>query len=318
MFFSLRHACRAFLVIGFAAGLFNKPETLVAKVPLLQVIPQPDGQLSLERDGVELARYHYGRQARRPFLFPLRGPSGHGLTRLGHPHDPYGHRHHLSVWISHHDVDGVDFWSDTGAGRIVHQRVDRIVDGEDECSFSVTNHWIAGEREVLLVERRVIRLDALPDGEWRLILDLTLTAPNHPVKLGKTPFGPLGVRVAKTMGVRDGGGTIRNSAGGVNESGVFWKPARWVDYSGPVSNTLSEGITLMDHPDNPNHPSIFHVRDDGWMGPSLTFNGPRTIAPHSPLHLRYALYIHRGIPQPPQLEAQWKEFAKLKPPALEK
>ena len=35
-------------------------------------------------------------------------------------------------------------------------------------------------------------------------------------------------------GVHDGGGTIRNSEGGVNEAGVFWKPARWCDYSGRI------------------------------------------------------------------------------------
>ena len=40
------------------------------------------------------------------------------------------------------------------------------------------------------------------------------------VTFGKTPFGFLGVRVAKMIGVKDGGGTIRNSEGGVNEKGV--------------------------------------------------------------------------------------------------
>ena len=35
----------------------------------------------------------------------------------------------------------------------------------------------------------------------------------------------------------------------------------------------------MDHPGNPNHPSAFHVREDGWMGASLTFKAPITIEP---------------------------------------
>ena len=69
--------------------------------------------------------------------------------------------------------------------------------------------------------------------------------------LGKTPFGPIGVRMAKTIGVTDGGGRILNSAGQRNEAEAFRKPARWVDYSGPITNEQTAGITLMDHPANP-------------------------------------------------------------------
>ncbi len=106
--------------------------------------------------------------------------------------------------------------------------------------------------------------------------------------LGATPFGMVGVRMAKTIGVNDGGGLIRNSEGNVNEqgpNGVFRKKARWVDYSGPITDSAAEGITLFDHPSNPNHPSHFHVRNDGWMGASLTLEKPITITPGEPLRL---------------------------------
>ena len=35
--------------------------------------------------------------------------------------------------------------------------------------------------------------------------------------------------------------------------------------SGPIAPEVIEGITLMDHPSNLNHPSVFHVRGDGWV-----------------------------------------------------
>src|ERR1041384_1814704 len=98
--------------------------------------------------------------------------------------------------------------------------------------------------------------------------------------------------MAKTVGVRDGGGTIRNSEGGVDEAGCFRKPARWVDYSGPMAPEISEGSTLFDHPQNPHPPPAFHVRDDGWMGAALTFAGEIVIPPGQPLRLKYALYVH--------------------------
>ena len=126
--------------------------------------------------------------------------------------------------------------------------------------------------KVLLEERRRVSLELLPDGESLLVLDLRFEAKGAPVTFGKTPFGLVGVRLAKTIGIADGGGTIRNSEGNVDEqgdNGCFWKRARWCDYSGPVLPGKAEGATLFDHPANPNHPTYFHVRSDGWMGSSF-------------------------------------------------
>ena len=69
------------------------------------------------------------------------------------------------------------------------------------------------------------------------------------------------------------------------------------------------GITLMDHPANPNHPSVFHVRNDGWMGASLTFDTPRALKPGAPLILRYGLYVHGGMPSTNAIQRQWLKFA---------
>ena len=45
-------------------------------VPPLQVLPLPHDQASFARGDQELARYHYGRALRRPFIYPLVGPAG--------------------------------------------------------------------------------------------------------------------------------------------------------------------------------------------------------------------------------------------------
>jgi hypothetical protein len=280
--------------------------------PRLQATPQPYDQVSFQRDGVEIARFHFGNSLKRPFVFPLIGPGGRALTRMGHPHDPGGHSHHNSVWIAHNDVNGVSFWADTGknTGRIVHQRVEKLTDGNTEASVTSLNHWIDdANKKTLLIERRKTTVQLLDNGEWLLILDLQFDA-SEEVTLGKTPFGMVGVRMAKSIGVNDGNGTIRNSSGQVNEKEVFWKPAKWVDYSGAVADSTVEGITLLDHPGNPNHPSVFHVRNDGWVGASLTQAEPRKIEPGKSLRLRYGLYVHAGQPSVAALESRWGTFAK--------
>lgn len=285
-------------------------------VPLMQAVPLPGNEVSFQRDGLELCRYHFATQQNRPFIFPIIGPSGRSLTRMGHPHDPETHSHHNSIWISHHDVNGVSFWEDRGRGRIVHQRVERFDDHGDGAAMLTVNAWMAETNRLLLHERRLTSVQPLPQGEWLLVIDLELAAASGEVTLGKTPFGLVGVRLAKTIGVRDGGGTIRNSAGGTNEAGCFWKRAQWVDYSGPITGTATEGVTLFDHPANPNHPSAFHVRDDGWMGASLTHDAPIVLPPGKALRLRYGFYVHAGQPALAALQQRWTTFSRTPLPDL--
>ncbi len=299
---------------GYAASTPKPPPP--KPVPDMQVIPLPYQQVSFQHRGAELARYYFGPDLRRPFVFPVIGPSGRSLTRMGHPHDPETHSHHNSVWISHHDVNGISFWGDKGKGRIIHQRIERLEDGPEEALVRSRNAWTTDEGKVLLQEVRQTSARWLRDGEWMLLIDLRLDAKDGEVTLGKTPFGLIGVRMAKTIGVHDGGGTIRNSEGGVNEAGCFWKRARWVDYSGPITSEATEGITLMDHPGNANHPTVFHVRDDGWMGASLTHEAPRVLKARESLRLRYGLYVHAGKPEASVLEKQWEVFVQIPLPEL--
>jgi hypothetical protein len=205
----------------------------------------------------------------------------------------------------------VDFWSDRGGGTVRHKRIVKYEDEGEKSYLVAENEWVDKDGRILLNETRQVSAVLLAGKEWLLVIDSTFTAKDRPVTLGKTPFGFIGVRMAKTIGVNDGGGRIRNSEGGVNEKDIFWKKARWVDYSGPIENRRIEGITLFDHPSNPNHPPNFHVRNDGWMGASLTFEGPRDITPDAPLHLRYGLYVHNDMKSEAAIEAAWKQFSTM-------
>ncbi|HUU16141.1 MAG TPA: PmoA family protein [Sedimentisphaerales bacterium] len=312
--YNVLSAKKVLVLLAFLMGT-NAPAQEVLPtpkpVPRMQVIPMPYYQASFQRDGLELTRYHFGPGLHRPFLFPVIGPSGRSLTRMGHPHDPESHSHHNSVWISHNDVDGISFWSDSGGGKIYHKRIVKFEDSGERSSIVTENEWLTNEGKVLLLETRQITVLLLPDSEWLMIIDMEFKVKDKPVTLGKTPFGMIGVRMAKTIGVNDGGGRIRNSEGAVNEKDVLWKRARWVDYSGAVTNERLEGITLFDHPDNPNFPTSFHVRNDGWMGASLTFDGPRKIQSNEPLYLCYGLYIHSDMKTKEAIEAKWKQFTKI-------
>ena len=284
-------------------------------VPRMQALPLPHHEVSFQRDGVELTRFHFAPDDKRPFLYPINGPSGRSLTRMGHPHDPVTHSHHNSMWLAHHDVSGVSFWEDRGPAQIHCLRVEQFEDTDEYASVTAVNTW-GTTNKVFMTERRRMSVQALPSNEWLLILDVRFDANKEPVTLGKTPFGFAAVRMAKNLGVHDGNGIIRNSEGGVNETNVLWKRARWVDYSGLIISNKVEGIALFDHPANPNHPSYFHVRNDGWMGASITFDASRVIETNRPLQLRYGFYMHSDLPETNVLDKRWNQFSRTALPEL--
>lgn len=277
-------------------------------IPRVQAIPLPYHQVSFQCEEKELARYHFGPELMRPFVYPVIGPSGRALTRMGHPGDPDTHSHHNSVWIGLSSVDGRDFWSDQG-GRIHHLRTVYLEDGDRAAGAITEAEWIPRDGPPVLRERRAVFVKPLPGGEWLLLLDLQLTPADEKAVIGKASFGPVGVRVAKTIGVFHGSGRLRNSEGAATEVEMFRRPARWVDYSGQIAAGVVEGLTLMDHPSNPRHPAPFHVREDGWMGAMLALEEPYEISAGKPLHLLYGIYVHTGLPPSTAIDQVWQRFA---------
>lgn len=274
-----------------------------------QIVPLPDYQVSFQIDGQERLRWHFGPSYPRPFFFPWVGPSGSALTRLGHP-GASNHDHHRSIWFAHAKVLGIDFWSDNTTARIQQKMWQVYEDGNDEAVMACLLGWYDGHDPKELLEQEVVAaLRPGPDGETFLDLQSTFRPQAESLEFGQTNFGFLAVRVAKSLSTHFGGGQITNSEGAKGEPAVFGKPARWMDYSGPVPGGTVEGITYFDHPANPGHPTAWHVREDGWMGASPCLNGPVTTLRKSPLVLRYLLHAHRGEVAASRAAMIAKEFA---------
>jgi hypothetical protein len=246
---------------------------------------------------------------RRPFCFPVVGPDGVALTELGKPHDPTGsHAHHDSLWVAHANVNGVDFWSERG-GVIAHERFEVMEDGPVFSRLVQAARWLDGTAE-LLSERRTVMLHRTPEAYRLLDVELALTpAGTREVTFARTTFGFLAARVAQSLTVFDGGGAITNARGGRNERGCHLKRAEWIDLSGPIGPDRWGGIALLDHPDNPRHPTVWHCRDDGWAGAALCADGPFVLEAGATLRLRYRVVLHRGDVVTGEVAARFAEFA---------
>ncbi len=308
-------------VLTAAAACAQEPLLPSAKpVPLMQAVPLPHHITSFQLDGRELTACHYDPLDMRPFWYPMVASRPVSLTRMGHPHEPLSHSHHNSVWVTHNSVNGLDFWGDHAPkqGRIINVEVSRdgYEDTNDHAVMRMVNHWISeADKSVQLIEVRRTEVRPLDGAKsWLMIIDLEYSPPKgRTASFGATGFGLVAVRVAKSIGVYDGGGRILNSEGQVNEVEVFRKPARWCDYSGRITNEADGfgGITLMNHPMNPHNPTAFHVRNDGWMGCCLSLDTPVEVTEAKPLRVRYGLWVHDGVPAPARSEAQWKAFTEM-------
>ncbi len=267
-----------------------------------ELLPLPDHQVAFLHDGIEKTRWHHDPKYSRPFLFPFNGPSGTSLTRMGHPGAP-DHDHHRSIWFAHAKVEGIDFWSDNTQARIRQKHWQAYEDGTDEAILATTLGWYDTEGAERMEQDLVVASIPGENGEQLLEIQITLRPAEgrESVVLEKTNFGPLAVRVAKSISHLFGGGQLADSAGLVGEKDLFGKPAAWMDYSGPVAagtgssrDVAIEGITFFDHPENPRHPTAWHVRADGWMGAAFCLAEGHTIPQDSPLVLRYLLHAHAG------------------------
>ena len=288
-------------------------------IPRCQVMPLPNHQVAFLIDGREHLSWHYGTNYPRPYFYPLLGPSGVSLTRMGHPGAP-DHDHHQSIWFAHNKVVGIDFWANGKPPTIRQKEWLAYIDGDAEAVMAVKLLWNDGHDATDLLEQELVvsvRPAALDDSpakqETLLEIQSTFRPASDILEFGKTNFGFLAVRVAKSISARFGGGALTDSEGRVGEPAIFAQRARWMDYSGPVTNDVTEGITYFDHPSNPTHPTHWHVRDDGWMGASACLANPLTIAKDKPLVLRYLLHAHHGPANATSAGAVFQQFANLPP-----
>ncbi|QDU46104.1 hypothetical protein Mal52_46010 [Symmachiella dynata] len=282
------------------------------KIPRVQAVPIADSQVSFQVEGTERLRWHAATRYTRPHFYPLLGPSGKPLTRMGHPAAP-DHDHHKSIWFAHHKVAGLDFWGDKNNNRARQDDWVHYQDGEDEAVMVTDIGWYDGHAAKLMQQRLIAALRPLPDGETWLELQTRFTPAGNSLLLEKTNFAFLAVRMAKSISHAYGGGQLTNSSGVKGEADIFGKPAEWMDYSGPITNEITEGITYFSHPTNPHTPNSWHVRKDGWMAASVCMHNGIEITKDQPLQLRFALHAHAGDVNNERAQSLFNDFAASPP-----
>jgi len=286
-------------------------------------ITELDKKVRVEINGKLFTEYCYD-QALRPYFYPVLGPDGKVVNRnwpMGDgPGEAHDHPHHKSLWFTHGNINGVDFWADgNGKGRIVHEKFLELSSGPKLGVIKSQNKYVAPDGKLVCTDTRTQKFHSLPDGSRMIDFEVTVHASQGKVVFGDTKEGSMAIRLAPTMRLKGevGKGHIINSEG-VKDGQTWGKRAAWCDYYGPVDGEVV-GVAIFDHPDNPRHPTWWHVRDYGLFAanpfglhyfenkPAGT--GDFTVEAGQDVTFKYRFYFHKGDEKAGKVAERYSEYA---------
>ena len=221
-------------------------------------------RLRININGKPFTEYWF-KDVPRPYYYPLINPGGLSMTRnwplKDTPGEEHDHPHHRSLWFGHGDINGIDFWAEkAGCGKTVHRSFEKIESGKNAGVIKSSNDWVGPDGKVVFTDERTFRV--YRDGST-FDFEITIHASNGDIIFGDTKEGTMAVRVAESMKLKGHPGVAHIvESTGVRDEATWGKKAEWCDYYGPIEGK-TVGIAIFDHPNNPRHPTWWHVRDYG-------------------------------------------------------
>ena len=302
----------------------------------VEVKELPD-RVRVEIDGQLFTEYHFS-GTRRPYCYPVIGPSGAAMTRHWPLEDDvaaeeHDHPHHKGLWYGHHSVNGVGFWEESAKpgvkiGTTVHDGFLEVKGGKDVGVIRAKNKWIVDESgEQICTDERTLRFQKVSDGRL-LDYEITIKAGDQEVVFRDDKDGAMAIRMPESMRVekpkaksektaQPGDGHIVTSEG-KKDADAWGTRADWCDYHGPVDGK-TVGVAMFDHPANPRHPTWWHVRTYGLFAANpfgqAQFEkladkeaGAFKIAPGQSATFRYRFFFHEGDAEQAKVAEHYREY----------
>src|SRR6266404_3553383 len=160
-------------------------------------------RLRIEINGQLFTEYLF-KDVPRPYFYPVLGPGNAPMTRnwpmKATPNEEHDHPHHRSLWFTHGQVNGHDFWSEEkNHGKIVHDSFTEIKSGKAGVIKS-RDKWVAADGKLICTDDRTFRVYAPVQPSERIFdFEVTLHASEGELTLGDTKEGTMAIRLAETM-----------------------------------------------------------------------------------------------------------------------
>lgn len=345
-------------LLGACASQADNPEE-----PQVELTAEPDQhRVTVTVDGEPFTAYLFDERREelaKPVLYPIYAANGQSITR-GYPIDPrpgdrVDHPHHIGHWFNYGDVNGLDFWNNTGdvpederdeVGHIVHREVNEVQSGTGRGVLDVQTEWRGPDERTLLQEetRFVFRAES-----GRRIIDriTRLTAMDQRVELTDNKEGFFAIRVTRELEhpadgpvriVGEDGEPLEEpvehnegvngeylSADGVTGVDVWGTRSPWMLLQGTIADD-SVGVAILDHPENVGHPTYWHARGYGLfsanpLGQAVFSEGEEelnyVLDPGESVTFRYRILIHAGDVSASTLESEYEQWSRTTPSLAE-
>jgi len=275
---------------------------------------QTDGSTALLNPKGIVWQLNYRKQEGRPYFHPLSLTDGTELTRLR----PADHPWHRALWFSWKYIDGLNYWDPElpqGQTEVVDVKTTLGTDYSAHIEMSLSYH--SAKEPAVLTEQRTLDVTA-PDESGCYYIDWLsiFTAGGNDVLLDRTPI--LGEQNGKSYGGY-AGLSLRMAehtkdwrflgSEGALKTETRGSIARWVDFSGEMTQRKFAGVAIFDHPNNLRHPSPWWLGGSmPYFSPAVLFHEPYTLPAGKSLKLQYRILIHTGIADKDILENKFKAF----------
>ncbi len=246
-------------------------------------------------------------RARSSYVHPIYGLDGEVITD-DFPKDHYHHRGLFWSW-PHVKVGGqeTDLWMLTG----IRHRFERWLGRKatsTQAKLGVQNGWFIGDRKV--VDEKVWLQVSPATADGRAIdVELTWTPLKEPLTLrgaeGKS-YGGLTLRFAPRTGE-----TIITTPDGRSKEDLPVAHLPWADLSAQfVGAQAPSGAAIFIPPGHPDYPPEWLTRHYGVLCVGWPGVKEQTFPPDKPIHVRYRVWIHRGIPETEKLKQVYEDYAR--------
>jgi hypothetical protein len=316
--------------LAWRSGLFAAAVLLVAPTAPAQVkFDKLDGRIAITIDGKPFGDYYLAADGNKPYVYPLRTASGLIVTRHfpmeKFPGETTDHPHQRGMFFAHGDVSGLNFWATEPGSPSAKKasmrlkELSQVKGGKKSGAIKAIFEGLNAQATPVMRETRVLTFYSHP--ELRTVdFDITIEAIGDNLVFRDTKEGTFGIRLATPLSEAKTGRMV-NAEGAETEKNVWGKRSPWVDYFGQLDGQ-TVGIAIMDHPENPRHPTYWHSRAYGLFAANpfgvrdftgdKTQDGSMTVEPGHPVRFRYRVVIHPGDQKAANVAALWKEYAASK------
>ncbi len=269
---------------------------------------QVGSRIDVTIDGKFFTSYRFAADEKYPFFFPVNGPSGASVTSMRNGEYP----HHSSLFFGCDKVNGGNYWQEglergriASKGPVLESAAGKEIIIRDSCD------WTRPDAPQPLRDTRRIVISA-PSPQLRQI-DFTITLEAmEDVVISKTNHSLFSARMDPDL-TPAFGGTMLNADGAKGEKETFGKPSSWLACFGARDSKTTEGLAILQHPQNPGFPSPWFTRDYGFLSPTPMFwpaDGKETrLGKGEKLQLGYRVLVFSGTAETAGVSGIFKDFS---------